>query len=188
MLQKYRMHLQKGREPSSDSRDLNAFFEQASSFRQRNLQCQATDTSCQLPLQNLITPQSCIFERENENFASTSPSDDQESNIFDSIISESSHCLPTEFSLHDLSRANLLYQNDFPDGGVGISNEEYLFRNVGNVTELSDPLSAVGELIYEPSFLVRQFDPLSAVDELIYEPSFLVRQFDQDDIFPGPFV
>ncbi|XWS76612.1 hypothetical protein CRYUN_Cryun01aG0191700 [Craigia yunnanensis] len=186
-LQKYCMHLQKGREPSSDNRDLNAFFEQASSFRQRNLQCQATDASCQLPLQNLITPQSCIFERENENFISTSPSHDQESSIFDSIISESSHCLPTEFSLHDLSRANLLYQNDFP-GGVAISNEEYLFRNVGNVTELSDPLSAVDELIYEPSVFVRQLDPLSAVDELIYEPSFLVRQFDQDDIFPGPFV
>ncbi|XWS31775.1 hypothetical protein CRYUN_Cryun23aG0105000 [Craigia yunnanensis] len=219
-LQKYRMHLQKGREPLSDNSNLNAFFEQASSFGQRNLQFQPTGTSCQLPLQNLISPQSCRFERANENFISTGPSHDQGSNIFDSIISESncclptesslhdplqnlitpqscrferanenfistgpSHdqginifdsiisesyrCLPTEFYLHDLSHENLLYQNDFP-GGVAISNEEYLYSNVGNVTELSNPLSAV--------------------DELIYEPLFLVREFDQDDIFHGPFV
>ena len=167
MLQKYRIHLQKGREPLPDNRDLNAFFEQASSFGRRNLQFQPTGTSCQLPLQNLITPQSCRFERANEYFISTGPSHDQGSNIFDSIISESNRCLPTEFSLHALSRANLLYQNDFP-GGVAISNEEYLYGNVGNVTELSNPLSVV--------------------DELIYETSFLVREFDQDDIFCGPFV
>ena len=166
MLQKYRMHLQKaGGVPSTDNRDHNAFFEQASSFRQRSLQFQPTGTSCQLPFQNLITPQSSRFETANENF-STGPSNHQGSNVFDSIISESSRCLPTKFSLHDLFRANLLYQNDFP-GAVALSNEEYLYRNVGNVTELSNSVSAVDQLIYEPSFLVRQY---------------------QDDIFRGPFV
>ncbi|XWS46596.1 hypothetical protein CRYUN_Cryun14cG0081900 [Craigia yunnanensis] len=163
-LQKYRMHLQKaGGVPSTDNRDLNAFFKQAS-FCQRSLQFQPTGTSCQLPFQNLVTSQSCRFETANENF-STGPSN-QGSNVFDSIISESSRCLPTKFSLHDLFRANLLYQNDFP-GTVAHSNEEYLYRNVGNVTELSNSLSAVDQLIYEPSFSVRQY---------------------QDDIFRGPFI
>ncbi|XP_022760020.1 two-component response regulator ARR14-like [Durio zibethinus] len=155
-LQKYRMHLQKRGEPSTNNRDPNSFFEQASSFRQHNLQFQPTGTSCLLPLQNHITPQSSSFERSaNENLISTGPSHDQGGNVFDSIVSESSRCLPTEFSLHDLSRANLLYQNDFPGGDVVISNEEYLYRNIGNVNELiSHPLSAVdNQLIYEPSLL-----------------------------------
>ncbi|XVF32837.1 hypothetical protein REPUB_Repub17cG0116800 [Reevesia pubescens] len=170
-LQKYRMHLQKGGQLSTDNRDLNAFLKQASSYRQRNLQFQPTGTSCQVPLQNLITPQSCRFERSaNENFISTGSNHDQGSNIFDSVISESSHCIPTEFSLHDLPGANLLYQNDYSGGGVAISNEEYLYKNVGNVTELSNPLSSVDEFIYD------------------YEPSFFLRQFDQDDFFRGPFV
>ncbi|WRX10843.1 SANT/Myb domain - like 10 [Theobroma cacao] len=166
-LQKYRMHLQKVGEPSTENRDLNAFFEQASSIHQRNLQAQPTVASChQLPLQNLMAPQSCRFERANENY-STGPNDHQGSNIFDTMVSDSSRCLPIEFSSHDLSRANLLYHKDFA-GGVAISNEEYFYRNGGNVTELSNPPPAV--------------------DEFIYEPSFLVRQFDQEDIFRGPFV
>ncbi|KAG8488781.1 hypothetical protein CXB51_016770 [Gossypium anomalum] len=155
-LQKYRLHLRKGGgQPLADNRDVNLSpsIGQASSFNQFNLQFQqptATGSSCnQLPMQNLmITPQPCT--------------------INDSVVPDSTQCFPTELSTNDLSQPNLLFQNDVPT-----SNVEHLYRNVGvNVSELSNPISSVDD---------------SSVDQLIYEPSFLVRQYDQEDFFHGGF-
>ncbi|KAL1161611.1 hypothetical protein V6Z11_A07G147300 [Gossypium hirsutum] len=155
-LQKYRLHLRKGGgQPLADNRDvnLNPSIGQASSFNQFNLQFQqptAIGSSCnQLPMQNLmITPQPCT--------------------INDSVVPDSTQCFPTELSTNDLSQPNLLFQNDVPT-----SNVEHLYRNVGvNVSELSNPISSVDD---------------SSVDQLIYEPSFLVRQYDPEDFFHGGF-
>ncbi|KAL1142861.1 hypothetical protein V6Z11_A11G123400 [Gossypium hirsutum] len=187
-LQKYRMHLQKeGPVPSSDSRDVNAYIDH------RNLQFQPSPTTpYQLPMQNLIT------ERANENVLSIAPSHvDGGSNIFNSnIASESSCSLPTQVTLYNLYRANLLYQNDFPptsngvaisndngfppNDGVANSNDESFYCNVVDGTELSNPFSAVAVDGTELS------NPLSAVEELIHEPSFLVGQYDQQAFFRGP--
>ncbi|KAK5783803.1 hypothetical protein PVK06_038318 [Gossypium arboreum] len=187
-LQKYRMHLQKeGPVPSSDSRDVNAYIDH------RNLQFQPSPTTpYQLPMQNLIT------ERANGNVLSIAPSHvDGGSNIFNSnIASESSCSLPTQVTLYNLYRANLLYQNDFPptsngvaisndnafppNDGVANSNDESFYCNVVDGTELSNPFSAVAVDGTELS------NPLSAVEELIHEPSFLVGQYDQQAFFRGP--
>ncbi|KAG4191944.1 hypothetical protein ERO13_A07G126800v2 [Gossypium hirsutum] len=148
-------HLQGGGQPLADNRDvnLNPSIGQASSFNQFNLQFQqptAIGSSCnQLPMQNLmITPQPCT--------------------INDSVVPDSTQCFPTELSTNDLSQPNLLFQNDVPT-----SNVEHLYRNVGvNVSELSNPISSVDD---------------SSVDQLIYEPSFLVRQYDPEDFFHGGF-
>ncbi|KAH1081226.1 hypothetical protein J1N35_020987 [Gossypium stocksii] len=165
-LQKYRMHLQKeGAVPSSDSRDVNAYIDH------RNLQFQPSPTTpYQLPMQNLIT------ERANENVLSIAPSHvDGGSNIFNSNVASDSSCsLPTQVTLYNLYRANLLYQNEFPptsngvaisndnefppNDGVANSNDESLYCNIVDGTELSNPFPAVEELVHEPSFLVGQYD------------------------------
>ncbi|KAK8614511.1 hypothetical protein V6N13_068311 [Hibiscus sabdariffa] len=151
-LQKYRLHLQKGVQssthPSADHRGVNPLFEQVSSSRRFNRHFQSTAGSSphQLPLQNLVisTQQPSIFDRAN-GIRYTGLSHDQLSNnIYDLVVPESTHCLPTELSLHDLSQANLLFQNN-----VAILNEEELYRNIGgNVAELAYPISDGGALIY----------------------------------------
>lgn len=163
------MHLQKKR----DKRDANAFLDQqassSSSFRQCNqqLQFRSKDTStCRIPvLQNLVAA-----PRSSTAAVGSISSTDQGSNIFDSIISESNHRLSTDQS--SLHGPNLLYPNGYPGDHVAISNDEFLYRNVqgNNVTELPNPLSAVDH-----------------PDQLIYDPSFFLRQFDEE-IFRGPFV
>ncbi|KAK9018400.1 hypothetical protein V6N11_001376 [Hibiscus sabdariffa] len=151
-LQKYRLHLQKGVQssthPSADHRDVNPLLKQVSSSCQFNRHFQSTAGSSphQLPLQNLVisTPQPSIFDRANENLYTGLSHDQLSNNIYDSVVPESTHCLPTELSFHDLSQANLLFQNN-----VAILNEEELYRNIeGNVAELAYPISDGGALIY----------------------------------------
>lgn len=167
------MHLQKGAVRLSDSRDVNVYIDH------RNVQFQPSPTTqFQLPMQNLIT------ERANENVLSLAPSHaDGGSNIFNpNIASETSCSLPTQVSLYDLYRANLLYQSDFPptSNGVAISNDNELPPNDGVASSNDESLYC--NVVDETGLL----HPFSAVEELIQEPSFLVGQYDQQAFFRGP--
>ncbi|OMO82029.1 hypothetical protein COLO4_23288 [Corchorus olitorius] len=162
-LQKYRINLRKLAQPSADHNKniyVNALFEHAaSSFRQGSYRESQPISHHQLALQNLIAPQSTRFEPQNDTVAATAASTSDNGiavSDFQSLISELS--LPAEFSLHGLSRANSLQQDDFP-GAVPIFNDEHLLRSVGNFTDLiSDNFPSVDDLIYEPSFPVSQYD------------------------------